>query len=208
MSSARQEHWDHVYATKRADKVSWFQDEPAPSLAMIAAAGIGHDDAIVDVGGGASVLVDRLLDDGYSNLTVLDVSPTGLEASRARLASRSERITWVVQDVVAWQPSQGAFKLWHDRAVFHFLTDDADRRGYLRALDLGLQQGGYLILAPFAPTGPERCSGLPVQRYSGQTMQATLGPGYRLIEEQPQTHLTPAGNRQDFTWCLFRTATD
>lgn len=204
MSSPREDHWNRVYATRAATEVSWFQDEPAASLALIATAGIGRDDAIVDVGGGASLLADRLLDRGHSDITVLDIAETGLAVVRARLGAKGAGVAWTVQDVTAWQPPPGRFRLWHDRAVFHFLVDEADRRGYLRALDRGLQAGGFVILASFAPTGPERCSGLPVQRYSAETMQAVLGPGFQLLDERPQTHLTPAGGRQDFTWCLFR----
>jgi ubiquinone/menaquinone biosynthesis C-methylase UbiE len=203
-SCLRQQHWDRVYETKRADEVSWFQHEPSPSLAMIAASGIGRDDPIIDVGGGASVLVDRLLDAGYTNVTVLDVSEAGIDVARARLGGRRDRVAWLVQDIVAWQPPQAAFTLWHDRAVLHFLVEEADREAYLRVLDRGLRKGGFAIIAPFAPTGPEKCSGLPVRRYSGAMLREMLGPGYRLVEERPQTHVTPWGSRQDFTWCLFR----
>lgn len=204
MSSPREDHWNKVYSTKAATEVSWFQEEPAASLALIDTAGIGPDDAIVDVGGGASLLVDRLLDRGQSDITVLDIAETGLAVARARLGAKGAGVAWTVQDVTRWQPPPGRFRLWHDRAVFHFLIDEADRRGYLAALDRGLRAGGYLILAAFAPTGPERCSGLPVRRYSGESMQAVLGPGFRLLAERPETHPTPAGGRQDFTWCLFR----
>jgi ubiquinone/menaquinone biosynthesis C-methylase UbiE len=204
MPDDRRAHWDRVYTTKRADEVSWFQAEPTPSLAMIAAAGLGPDDPIIDVGGGASVLVDRLLDDGYRNLTVLDVSEAALAAARARLGARATQVAWIAADVATWQPPADAFALWHDRAVFHFLTAAADRAGYLGALARGLRPGGHLVLATFALSGPEKCSGLPVQRYSGETLQAALGPRYRLLREAAQPHVTPAGNRQDFTWCLFR----
>lgn len=204
MSSPREDHWNKVYASKAATEVSWFQDEPAASLALIASAGIGRDDPIVDVGGGASLLVDRLLDRGHSDITVLDIAETGLAVARDRLGVRGVGIAWTVQDVTLWQPPPGRFRLWHDRAVFHFLIDETDRRGYLRALDHGLQTGGFLILASFAPTGPERCSGLPVQRYSGESMQAVLGQGFQRLAERQETHLTPAGGRQEFTWCLFR----
>lgn len=198
------DHWERVYTTKAADAVSWFQQEPLPSLDMIAAAGVGPDAAIVDIGGGASLLVDRLLDRGFTRLTVLDVSEHALALSKTRLGARAGRIAWVVHDATSWEPPPDAFALWHDRAVFHFLVDADDRHGYLRALDRGLAPGGFAVFATFAPSGPEQCSGLPVRRYSAATLQATLGPGYELIKTAPETHTTPAGNRQDFVWCLFR----
>ena len=204
MSNASKLHWEQVYTTKDADAVSWFQQEPTPSLDMIAAAGVGPDAAIVDIGGGASLLVDRLLDRGFTKLTVLDVSEHALALTKARLGSRAASVAWAVRDATSWEPPPGAFTLWHDRAVFHFLVDEADRHGYLRALDRGLTPGGFAIFATFALSGPERCSGLPVQRYSAATLQATLGAGYELIKATPETHMTPAGNRQDFIWCLFR----
>lgn len=204
MTSVRQEHWNNVYGSKPATEVSWFEGEPALSLAMIAASGIDHADPLIDIGGGASVLVDRLIKQGYSDVTVLDIAAAGLAVARARLGDRTAQVTWLAEDIVTWLPPRSRFKLWHDRAVFHFLVGETERDRYLVALEQGLQRGGFVILAPFALTGPERCSGLPVQRYSGATLQAALGPHYRLIEERSQAHLTPAGVQQNFTWCLFR----
>ena len=183
--------------------MSWFQSEPARSLALIDAAGIGPDDPIVDVGGGASLLVDRLLDRGFRHLTVIDIAQTGLAVAQARLGPRQARVTWLVQDVTSWQPPAEGFALWHDRAVFHFLVDEKDRQGYVRALDRGLKPGGFAIFASFALTGPEKCSGLPVQRYSAEALQAVLGPAYRLLDHQIEHHVTPAGGSQDFLRCLF-----
>lgn len=208
MSNPSRHHWEQVHTTKAADAVSWFQREPTRSLDMIAAAGVGPDAAIVDIGGGASLLVDRLLDRGFTKLTVLDVSEHALASTKARLGSRAASVAWVVRDATSWEPPPGAFTLWHDRAVFHFLVDEADRHGYLRALDRGLTPGGFAVFATFALSGPERCSGLPVRRYSAATLQATLGAGHELIKTTPETHTTPAGNRQDFLWCLFRKAAD
>jgi SAM-dependent methyltransferase len=206
ISNPSKHHWEQVYTTKATDAVSWFQQEPIPSLDMIAAAGVAADAAIVDVGGGASLLVDRLLDRGFTKLTVLDVSEHALALAKARLGSRAASVAWVVEDVTSWEPPSAAFTLWHDRAVFHFLVDEADRHGYLRALDRGLTPGGFAIFATFALSGPERCSGLPVRRYSAATLQAALGAGYELVKTIPETHMTPSGNRQDFLWCLFRKA--
>jgi SAM-dependent methyltransferase len=208
MSDTSRQHWERTYARRPADEVSWFQREPAPSLAMIAATGVGRDAAILDVGGGASSLVDHLLHRGYGRVTVLDVSGGALEIARARLGASARGVDWRVEDITRWSPPEHGFDVWHDRAVFHFLVEAADRDAYLRALDRGLRPGGHLILATFAPTGPERCSGLPVQRYSPEALQAVLGPGYRLVESRPEAHVTPAGVSQDFTWCRFGKATD
>ncbi len=208
MSTTREQHWNSVYATRAATEVSWFQEEPATSLAMIAESGVGRNDALVDVGGGASRLVDRLVTLGYGDVTVLDIAETALAVARVRLGAAAARVTWTVCDVTLWDPPPGRYRLWHDRAVFHFLTEDQGREGYLRALGRGLQPGGFVILAPFAPTGPERCSGLPVRRYSAEELQTLLGSAYRLRNSRPETHVTPAGNRQDFVWCLFEKVAD
>lgn len=204
MSSPRQQHWENVYSTRQADEVSRFQDDPTFSLDLIARSGISANAPIIDIGGGASMLIDRLLGAGHSALTVLDIAEAGLAVAQKRLGDHGGRVTWIAQDVTAWHPPQDAFALWHDRAVFHFLVEAADRAAYVRALDCGLRPGGFVILAPFSLTGPERCSGLPVRRYSAAMLQAELGADYELVNEQPQIHLTPAGNRQDFIWCLFR----
>lgn len=204
MSDTTKAHWQQVYAAKAADSVSWFQNEPAASLAMLAATGLGPEAAIIDVGGGASCLVDRLLDRGFRTITVLDVSSEALAAAQARLGGRSGGVEWLVADITAWTPPPAAFDLWHDRAVLHFLVRDTDRAAYVRAMARGLKPGGYAILAPFALTGPERCSGLPVQRYSPEMLRALVGSGFELIGARPETHRTPGGAAQDFVWCLFR----
>lgn len=206
MTSPRRSHWDDVYTTKAADMVSWFQDHPAPSLDLIERTGLAKSGAIIDVGGGASVLIDRLLDGGHTDLSVLDIARAGLAVAQERLGERAGRVTWIAEDLTTWQPPQGAFSIWHDRAVFHFLIEEADRAAYMHALDRSVRPGGFVILAPFALSGPERCSGLLVRRYSADMLQAELGPGYSLVDQRPQTHVTPAGNRQDFLWCLFKKA--
>lgn len=203
MSQDRRRHWDEVYALKPADKLSWFQSEPARSLALIDSSGVGPEDPIVDIGGGASLLVDRLLDRGFRRLTVIDIAESGLAVAQARLGPRQAQVAWLVQDVTSWQPRAASLALWHDRAVFHFLVAEKDRQGYVRALDRGLEPGGFAIFGTFALTGPERCSGLPVQRYSAETLRAVLGPAYRLLDHQIERHVTPAGGSQDFLWCLF-----
>lgn len=197
-------HWDTVYATKPADTVSWFQPASTISLRLIAETGAGPGASVIDVGGGASTLVDGLLERGFSRLSVLDVSEQALALTRARLGRAGDGVSWLVEDASAWTPAAGRYDLWHDRAVFHFMTTEAARDGYLRALNLGLKPGGQLIIATFALAGPERCSGLPVQRYAPETLQAVLGERYDLLEAFEETHLTPAQARQAFLWCRFR----
>lgn len=206
MDQARQGHWERVYAEKPPQTVSWFQEDPAPSLEMIAAAGAGPAARVIDVGAGASILVDRLAALDYRHLTALDISSRVLDLARARLGDGGNAVTWLTRDVTAWTPDVGAYDLWHDRAVFHFLTAAEGRAAYIRALQTGLTPGGWLVIATFAPTGPESCSGLPVQRYSADELQSTLGPAFQLRRHSAQTHLTPLGRPQAFTWCLFQRA--
>jgi SAM-dependent methyltransferase len=156
------------------------------------------------VGGGASRLVDVLLDRGFTRVSVLDLSSAALDVARSRLAGRAGQVEWVVQDVTCWEPASGSIDLWHDRAVLHFLVDEQDRQAYLRALGAGLKPGGFAILAPFALTGPEKCSGLPVCRYSPESLQSLLGSEFTLMKSLAATHITPGGSRQDFIYCLFR----
>lgn len=208
MSDEARRHWEAVYAARDPEALSWFQAEPAPSLAMIAATGLTPAARVIDVGAGASLLADRLLDRGFARVTVLDVSSQALATTETRLGDRAAAVERVAADVTAWTPPTGAFDLWHDRAVFHFLVEDAGRRGYVRALTSALKPGGYAILATFSLTGPDRCSGLPVQGYSPATLQAALGPDFQFIEARPETHRTPGGATQDFVWCLFRKSTD
>jgi len=199
------QHWDEVYALKAEDAVSWFQPRPETSLALIAAADLERHDPIVDVGGGASRLVDHLLADGHTDITVLDVAAAALEKSRARLGRAADEVHWVVADITRWWPER-RYRLWHDRAVFHFLTQEADRAAYRRALEAGLASGGHAILASFALDGPERCSGLPVQRYSPHTLAAELGAGFNLLEQHQEEHTTPAGRVQRFQYSVFARA--
>lgn len=199
-------HWEAVYHDRDPVEVSWYQDEPAMSLRMIRAAGIRPGDPLIDVGGGASLLVDRLLDEGFSRLAVLDVSRTALQAARRRLGERAHRVTWYEADATAFDPPV-TFALWHDRAVFHFLTEPADRRRYRDALDRALKPGGAVVVGTFAPDGPTRCSGLPVVRYAADGLARELGAGYRLVEEDAEVHHTPSGKDQRFGWYRFeRTA--
>ncbi|TAJ68741.1 MAG: class I SAM-dependent methyltransferase [Phenylobacterium sp.] len=203
MAETPRSHWETVYGEKRVDGVSWFEAKPARSLALIDSLDVALDDAIIDVGGGASLLVDELLRRGFRDLSVLDIAINSLALARARLGTRAAEVSWLVEDVTLWQPPRDRYALWHDRAVFHFLIEAADRQAYMRAVTRGLRPGGHLILATFAPSGPERCSGLPVQRYHSGELAAAVGPAFELIRSEMAAHLTPGGATQDFTWCVF-----
>ena len=198
----RKQHWEEVYRQKAEDTVSWFQVHPEYSLELIREAGVKPADPIIDVGGGASRLVDHLLAEGYSDLTVLDISETALERAGARLGAKALQVKWLVADLTAWRPER-RYRLWHDRAVFHFLTDPADRAAYRAGLKSALAPGGHAVIASFALDGPEKCSGLPVQRYSPETLAAEFGTGFHLSTSRHETHLTPAGRVQSFQYSVF-----
>lgn len=197
-----QPHWDDVYSCKDEAELSWFQQLPELSLALIAAAGAQPDWRIVDIGGGASRLVDSLLARGFTALTVLDLSPHALAKARLRLGHLAERVTWIAADVTSWSP-QVQYDLWHDRAAFHFLTEADARRRYVQTLDAALSPAGQAIIATFALDGPERCSGLPVVRYDPDGLAEVLGPGFRLVEARRDLHRTPWGSVQSFQFSRF-----
>jgi len=201
--SDRTTHWDNVYATKGEAEVSWFQDSPAISRDMIRAACPDHGAAIIDIGGGASRLVDHLLQDGYRNLTVLDLSANALEAARKRIGANASTVGWIVADATAWQPMK-TYDVWHDRAAFHFLTDPRDRAAYVERLRSAVAPGGQVIIATFAPDGPEKCSGLPVQRHDSASLSAELGPEFELVETRSEVHHTPWNSTQAFQFSRFR----
>lgn len=203
MAQARQDHWDAVYQKKRADEVSWYESRPEKSLDLMRSTGVRDDDPIIDVGGGASRLVDELLAAGHGDLTVLDVSASVLEKLRERLGSAASSVTLVHQDVTAFQPAR-RYALWHDRAVFHFLTQREDRELYIGALRRGIRPGGHVLMATFGPDGPERCSGLPTVRYDAATLAAELGADFALVESFLVVHRTPWNANQQFLYCRFR----
>jgi ubiquinone/menaquinone biosynthesis C-methylase UbiE len=203
----RQHHWDRVYAKKGTQKLTWYQPHAAASLRLIHQSAVGKNAAIIDVGGGASTLVDDLLHEGYTDLTVLDVSPTGLAACRARLAEAASRVKWIEADITSVELPEQAFDLWHDRALFHFLTDHLDQAAYVAAMMRAVKHGGSVILAAFAESGPNKCSGLPVVRYRPETMQAKLGDDFVLAEHLLEDHRTPGGVIQPFLYCLFQKQT-
>lgn len=201
--SDRSTHWDHVYATKGEAEVSWYQDSPATSLEMIRAANPNHDAAIIDIGGGASRLVDALLQDGYRDVAVLDLSANALDAAKKRIGGAASMVDWIVADATSWQPAK-TYDVWHDRAAFHFLTDPRDRAAYVERLRSALATDGHVIIATFAPDGPEKCSGLPVQRHDSASLAAELGPEFALIETRSETHHTPWDSTQAFQFSRFR----
>jgi len=198
----RQAHWQNVYTSKGETEVSWFQDRPAISLEFIAATKVRSDAAIIDIGGGASRLVDALLDAGYSNLTVLDLSEAALAASRERIGPRAASVKWVAADVTTWLPSE-KYDVWHDRAAFHFLTEETDRQAYVDRLKTALRHGGQAIIGTFALDGPERCSGLPVMRYDPAGLATVLGPAFRLLASRVEEHRTPWDASQIFQFSRF-----
>ena len=196
-------HWDGVYSAKRAEEVSWHQSEPLLSLKLIRRTGVAHSAALVDVGGGASTLVDHLLRDRFTDVTVLDIAAPALEQARVRLGPDAARAAWIAADVTAWRPAK-RFRLWHDRAVLHFLTEPDHQVAYARTLHAAIDGDGWAIIAGFAPGGPVKCSGLPVVQHDGESLQRLLGDEFDLMETHGETHLTPWGAEQAFRYHLFR----
>lgn len=205
-ASARQAHWNAVYTTRSSTEVSWFEPVPARSLELLAACGVGPDAAVIDVGGGDSRLVDGLLERGFERLTVLDISAAALARARERLGESASHVAWIAGDVTRAELPRAAYDAWHDRAVFHFLTDASDRRRYVEALRAALRPGGVAVIATFAPTGPARCSGLDVVRYDATTLGRELGADFELIAEAEHVHRTPSGAEQRFVYAAFRRA--
>lgn len=199
----RERHWQGVYAGKAADAVSWYQTTPETSLALIGEAGARPTDPVIDVGGGASRLVDHLVQAGFADVSVLDVAAASMAAARARMGAAGDAVTWIAADITAWTPPK-RYRVWHDRAVFHFLTDAADRAAYVGALEAALTADGTAIVATFAPDGPEKCSGLPVERYDRAKLSAALGAGFTVTGERRETHVTPGGGTQAFVYFLIR----
>ena len=197
-------HWEAIYRAKLPHQLSWFQAEPGTSVDLIHRAVPDVNAAIIDVGGGASTLVDRLLSAGYRRLTVLDISPSAFEAVRRRLGPRAGDVTWMEADVLTADLPAGRFDLWHDRAVFHFLTAAADRARYVEQVRTALRPGGHVLVATFADDGPTRCSGLPVVRYTAAALAAEFGEGFRLADSAREEHVTPSGVVQAFMYGLFR----
>ena len=199
----RKDHWEHVYSDKKSTEVSWYQQHPERSLDLIKATGIDMDARIIDIGGGASTLVDFLLDAGYKNLSVLDIAHSAIEQAKLRLGESAAKVEWIETDITSFSPA-AVFDLWHDRAVFHFLSDEADRNRYLATLSRALEPGAHVIIATFGLDGPEKCSGLNVVRYSPDTMSAVLGDSFQLVETSTEEHTTPRETTQSFVYCRFK----
>jgi SAM-dependent methyltransferase len=197
-------HWETVYKTKGAENVSWYRPHLDRSLAFLEAAGIGPDAAIIDVGGGASTLVDDLLDRGYRNVTVLDLSEAALETARRRLGPRAALVRWLCADVTKVELPDRSFDFWHDRAVFHFLRDPLERNRYIETARRALKPGGHIVVATFGPGGPLKCSGLEVMRYSAEQLHAEFGDGFARIGDSTEVHTTPWGSEQEFVYCYCR----
>jgi trans-aconitate methyltransferase len=194
-------HWDHRYDTIGPESVSWHQDTPVVSLELIAAVSGGTRPSLIDVGGGASTLVDHLLAAGHTDVTVLDLSPVALDAARRRVGERPE-VTWQARDLLTWEPDR-TWGVWHDRAVLHFLLTDDDRARYAGALRKAVAPGGAVVIGTFAEDGPTNCSGLPVRRHSAADLRALLGD-LEIVEERREVHRTPGGAAQPFTWIAGR----
>jgi SAM-dependent methyltransferase len=204
-SGERSRHWDAVYGGRTPAGVSWYQPQPSVSLDLIEVLGLPLDTAVLDVGGGASTLVDVLVERGFSDVSVLDVSATALELARRRLGAASS-VHWLHEDLLVWQPAR-RYGLWHDRAVFHFLVEPEQSGRYLDLLREAVHPGGYVILATFAPDGPQSCSGLPVARYGADDLARVLD-GFEVVATRGEQHTTPAGVVQPFTWMAARSAPD
>jgi SAM-dependent methyltransferase len=198
------DHWEQIYKTKPIDKVSWYQVHAETSLRLIVGTGAPLSAAVIDIGGGTSVLVDDLLAAGYTTITVLDISSAALAVARQRLGPAAERVEWLVDDITQAQLPEQAYDIWHDRAVFHFLTVPQHRRAYIAAVRRALRPGGHIIVATFADDGPLECSGLPVQRYSPDELHAEFGEKFALVRHEREIHLTPFGTKQRFVYCLCR----
>lgn len=204
---SRQNHWENVYASKGETQVSWFQETPAPSLELVELVGAVRNSAIIDIGGGASRLVDSLVSRGYEDVTVLDLSAAALASARSRMGDKADRVSWIAADVTTWEPLR-SYDVWHDRAAFHFLTDPNDQTAYVARLRRALRPGGHAIIGTFALDGPERCSGLIVSRYDASRLAATLGGGFELIDARRHDHITPWGATQKFQFSTFRRERD
>lgn len=200
------DHWENVYSTKPTDGVGWFQPRAEQSLRLIAETGVALSASIIDVGGGASTLVDDLLQAGYTKLSVLDLSAAALAASRRRLGAPGDAVQWIEADITTAALPPHAYDVWHDRAVFHFLTSPHARQAYVDAVLRAVKPGGHVIVATFAEDGPSECSGLPVVRYSPDGLHAEFGAPFTLLRHEKEAHRTPFGTLQQFVYCYCRKA--
>lgn len=197
-------HWEEVYRTKSPDQVSWYRPHLDVSLRLIAEAAPSRDSALIDVGGGEATLVDDLVAQGYGDISVLDISGEAIEVAKARLGDAAKAVHWIAGDITSCDLPINRYDLWHDRAAFHFLTDVAQRRAYVRQVARAVKPGGHVIVATFGPDGPEKCSGLDVVRYDSDGLHGEFGPRFQLLEHLTEVHETPWGAPQSFLYCFYR----
>lgn len=199
-------HWENIYEKKGATQVSWYQEHAQFSLQYIRNTGVQKTDHIIDVGGGASTLVDDLIHDGFQQITVLDISAAALQIAQQRLGTKGHDVNWMEADIMRAKLSHQAYDVWHDRAVFHFLTQATDRQRYIATVRHAVRPGGHVIVATFADDGPDRCSGLEVMRYDPEELHSEFGDGFDLVDSIRETHHTPFGTEQKFVYCYCRKA--
>lgn len=199
---SRRQHWEDIYSRKKPTEVSWYQAEPTLSLGLIEEVAGGRAVSLVDVGGGASTLVDAVVERPTIAATVLDISAAALDAARSRIGPKADRVRWMQGDILQVELPEAAYDIWHDRAVFHFLTEAADRRRYVEQVRRSVRVGGHVLVATFDADGPQKCSGLDVVRYSASELHAQFGSPFRLLRSVQETHLTPWGAAQKFVYCV------
>jgi ubiquinone/menaquinone biosynthesis C-methylase UbiE len=203
----QKDHWQQVYSTRQTDNLGWYKPHLTTSMSWIKALNLAPEDPVIDVGGGASTLVDDLLELDYQSVSVLDISDHAISAARQRLAKKAAMVTWLVGDITSIDLPTNYYKLWHDRAVFHFLTEQEQQQKYRHNLLKSLKPGGYLVIGTFAPEAPAICSGLPVQRYSPEQLVKALGEELELMRHHKELHITPGGVEQMYLYCQFRKTT-
>ncbi|MDQ0477622.1 MULTISPECIES: trans-aconitate 2-methyltransferase [Chryseobacterium] len=201
MNTERKEHWEKVYETKNPHEVSWTQEVPETSLALIHSFGLDRSAKMIDIGGGDSKLVDFLLDEGFENLTVLDISAKALEKAKKRLGEKAGKVTWIVSDITEFKP-ETTYDVWHDRATFHFLTEETQVKKYVDIAEQAVS--GYLVIGTFSENGPEKCSGLPVRQYTTETLVSVFAEGFEKLSCRTENHETPFGTEQNFVFCSFK----
>ena len=204
MHTDAQSHWEHIYSTKSPDAVSWYRPHLELSLELIQQTARGTAASIIDVGGGESTLVDDLLNRGHDNVTVLDISQTAIDVTKARLGANADRVRWLAADITETELAPSAYDVWHDRAVFHFLDAMEQRVAYIRQVAKAVKPGGHVIVSTFGPEGPTKCSGLDVVRYDAESLHNQFGVKFRLLESSKELHATPFGTTQQFLYCLCR----
>lgn len=197
-------HWDNVYSTKKSTEVSWYESNPEISLKLISDLNYGKHASVIDVGGGLSLLVDRLLDQGFLRITVLDISAEAISIAKMRLGVRANSVQWVVSNICDWRPKPDSVDVWHDRATFHFISYPKDRDAYVACMKQAIRKGGHAIIATFAEDGPTKCSGLPVVRYNSTRLKSVLGSEFSWVRHLNHTHITPSGVKQSFQFSVFK----